>query len=57
MISDEEDGLLAGGALKMEGGSRVAQDGYFEMVEYTYGRRMGRIRRFQELAKVRFVKR
>jgi hypothetical protein len=56
MISDEEDRLVAGGALKTEGGSRVAQEGDFEMVEYTYRRRMARIRKFQEVAKVRFVK-
>ncbi len=56
MISDEEDRLVAGGALKTAGGSRVAQEGDFEMVEYTYRRRMARIRKFQEVAKVRFVK-
>jgi len=50
MISEEEDRLVATGALASGHGLRVAQEGLFEMIMQTYLRRIPRVARFQELA-------
>ena len=49
LIHNFEDLLTSSGVLEIEGGSRVAQEGVFEMLERSYSSRCNRIRRFQEV--------
>jgi len=49
LISAEEDKRVTGKQLEAGNGLRVAQEGYFQMVERSYIRRWPRIRCFQDL--------
>jgi hypothetical protein len=49
LIHDEEETLIKEGTLPNDKYLRVAQEGFFEMVEMSYVNRLPRIRRFQEI--------
>ena len=49
LIGGWEDKMIKGGHLSEEWGLRVAQEGFFQMVEMSYFRRNPRIARFQEV--------
>lgn len=54
-IREEENRMMEGGKLPEEGFLRVAQEGFFEMVEASYIRRLPRVHMFQRRVRERLV--